>query len=270
MVTRRRILATTGVTFAGSLAGCLDREPGIEADRITPTSRESTGTEEDCGPAAQPLSALLSEDAGDSEHCFDGATPSFAVENERGEAVTVDFDLETENGFAETYDLDAGERAVESSAFESQQRIAGTVHVDGVGWTVEWSERSCRRYGVAVVPYGVEIGWIEPLEGPGDTQHDCYPWAPIPVEVGSAGEGRTVAVTITDLCAETAIEETIEIATDDRERIDDALVSGGVYDVTVDVDGGDSRTRELRDVCWGVVAAISETGEIRIEQLPID
>lgn len=252
-------------------AGCLESVPPTDGATETPVGRTPSEPEDpDCGPAELSVSELLSDDPGDPGPCFEGATPSFAVENEREEAVELDLELEAATTFEATYSLAPGERAVESRAFETAPDVAGTVTVDDETRTVSWPERSCHRYGVALLPDGVEIGWIEPLSGPGDTQHDCYPWADVPLEIGSAGVDRTITATVVDRCSSETTTETVSVAADERERIEDVLTSGGVYDVTIDVDDGDERTHTFRELCWGVVAGVGEDGEILLEQIPID
>lgn len=281
---RRRLLAATGVALASPLSGCLNRSSGGTGGRndgpVTPVGRTpSTPDEDGCGSAGPPLSARLTDNTGDPDFCFDGARPSLAVENERAERLTVTLQLDAEDedgevdgdGFAETYVLDPGARAVEPAGFEARPGIGGTVHVEDDGaWTVEWPERSCYRYGVALGPNGVEIGWVEPLKGRGDTQHDCYPGTEVPLEIQASGAERTVDVTIHDRCTGATFEDRVQIAADRRERIEDELVSGGVYDVALDVEDGGSGTYEFHDGCWGVVAGIGEDGEVELRQRAID
>ncbi|WP_259532850.1 hypothetical protein [Halalkaliarchaeum sp. AArc-CO] len=84
--------------------------------------------------------------------------------------------MEIEDGeLAETYMLEPGERVVKASGFEARSEVSGRVTIDGEErHRLLWPERSCYRHGIALGSEAIETGWVEPLEGPGDTQHDCY------------------------------------------------------------------------------------------------
>lgn len=237
---------------------------------MTPSSASPSNPDDGCGPAALSLSELFTDETGDRSFCFDGATPSLAIENERDETLTVTVDVETDGAITETYTLESGERVVERNAFEAKARLTGTVTVDGEGeQSIEWPERSCYRHGIALTPDGIEIGRIEPLSGPGDTQHDCYPGDGVPLRVRSA-DARTVTVEITDLCTGTNVTETLEPNADETARLDDVLANGGTYTVAVDVEGGQSRTHEFREDCWGVSVAVDGDGTVRVDGIAID
>lgn len=279
MRTRRETLATMGAV-TGALGGCVDilADESVDdsraGDDAEPADDESATPGEsmtagDCGTAAQSLSTLLTDEIGDPDWCFDGAKPSFVVENERKESVAVRLEIEPED-FERSYTLDPGERVVERTAFEARADITGTVTVDDQEWTVEWAERSCYRHGVALLPDDVEVGRVEPLQGPGDTQHDCYPGADIPLQVSTIGNERTVTVAVDDLCTGETTTETVTVAADERERLENEFVDGSVYEVTVDIEDGGSETEEFRDVCWGMGADVTRDGEIRLDQLAID
>lgn len=257
---RRQLLATGALALTGPLAGCLG-----SSEPITPSGTVSAPSK-DCGPASQPLSARLGDDPGDPSPCFEGATPSLVVENERDDEITVDIDVA---GFTATESLDAGERVVASSAFEAAESLSGTVTVDGERFEVEWPERSCYRHGIAIDD-SPEVGWVEPLRGPGDTQHDCYPATSVPLRVATNGESRTLNVTVTDDCADKRTERTLQLAAGTSERLDGLLESGGRYTITVDVEGGGTESYEFDDACWGVFAGVMADGTIRLGEIGID
>lgn len=272
---RRDLLAVGSGTTALALAGCPDALASSpeddEGEALTPVDREPGEPEgEGCGPASLPLSELLTDRIGDQDACFEGAEPSLVIQNERAAAVEASVDLDAEGGLSGTYSLDPGERAVEPSAFVTAESVSGTVTVDDEEWAVEWPERACYRYGIAIVPDAVEIGWVQPIQGPGDTQHDCYPGTPLDLEIGAIDGEWTVTATVTDRCTVTDREETVTVSPDGRRRLEDVFESGGVYDVTIDVDGGGSTTKAFREVCWGVSATVEADGGIRLHQLEID
>lgn len=265
-----------GTSTTSALAGCPDTLATTLGDEetsepITPVDRSpSTPERETCGSASLTLPERLSNEAGDPAACFDGAEPGLAIENGRDETIDVAIALATETDLPESISLDAGERIVETGAFVADDSVTGTLTVGDEEWELEWTEWSCYRHGVAVFEDDIEIGWIEPIHGPGDTQHDCYPGTSIPLEVGVADEKRTVTVTVVDRCAESDWEETVIVAADDREGFDDVIESGGVYEVSIDVEDGSAEQQEFHDVCWGITASVDEDGEIRLHQIEID
>lgn len=266
---RRQLLTTAGVALSASYSGCIGNVDG--EDPVTPSSGTTSEVSDDCGPAEYSLSELFTTEIGDPSSCFTGATPSVAIENERDETLTVTVNIDNEDAITETYTLASDERIVERSAFEAEAGVTGIVSIDGeVEQRVEWPDRSCYRHGIALTPDGVEIGLVEPLRGPGDTQHDCYAGDDALVSVHSVGESRTITVKIVDLCAETASTQTVDLSADESERVTGALTTGGMYDVTVDVKDGDSQTYEFYEGCWGVEISIEEDGEVRLHEMAID
>lgn len=272
---RRTLLAAVGTTASLSVAGCLETlasSPSRSADGpVVPVARNGTDhVEDNCGPASRSISELLTNQPGDPVHCFEGATPSFVIENERSDSVSVDIDLESNTTFVASYELDPNEQVVESNGFEAGESTTGTITVADETWEVDWPRRSCYRYGVSILPETVEIGWVKPISGPGDTQHDCYPGSALPIEIRSAGESRTVDIALVDRCDGTTVEESISIGAGEHDRLDNRLVSGGVYDVSVDIDGGETTAKNFDPICWGVTVRIQKDGKILIGELAID
>lgn len=270
---RRTLLAGAGSALSLSVAGCIDDirsgddgsgDPGSPSDG-TPRERG-----DHCGPASQSLSELLAEEAGDASICPADAAPSFALENERETEVTVSVNVGDGDGLAETYTLPPGERVVEPAAFETHPDLAGTITVGTAETEVAWPDRSCYRYGVSLTPDGVENGWVEPLRGPGDTQHDCYAGDDAVVYVRSEGENRTVEVTVTDRCDGGETTETFELDAGETEQTRELLTNGGVYDIDVDVEDGGSESYEFREECWGLDVTVAADGEVSMQRLAID
>lgn len=271
---RRQLLGAAAGTTGIALAGCTELL-ATAADRsddnpITPVERTAAEPDAECGLTTHALSELLTAETGDPESCFEGATPDLVIENEREESIDVDIELESEETVAESYSIAGGDRVIERNAFEATDDLRGTVTIDDEEWKIRWPERSCHRYGIAVQAEDLEIGWIDPISGPGDTQHDCYPGSTIPLEIGSVGEDRTVAVTVTDRCDETTSEYDEDLEADGHVRIDDVFESGGVYEIGVAVDGDEDVREEFDLVCWGLMVQIREDGTIAIEEIPID
>lgn len=269
---RRVFLATTGAAVSGALTGCSDvvvprSRGGI--DEITPTTGTPVELGPECGRADQPLSAILTDDPGDDAVCFDGATPSLAIENERDERLTASVELEGAGSFAETYALDAGERIVESGRLEVNSTITGTIHIDEE-YPLSWPARSCRRHGIAVTSRDISIGWVEPMRGPGDTQHDCYAGDPAPVIVRSEGQNRELTVTVTDRCSEAVTSDTVSLDADSTERLESWLTHGGRYAIEIATDGDIERQYEFDDACWGVEIVVDAAGEIHVWDIAID
>lgn len=278
---RRTLLSAVAAGGGAVLAGCLADRNGSDGADGSGGTDESNGTDGptlpspaeptttgDCGPADAPLSSLLGDETGDPGFCFEGARPDLAIANERDESVTANVRIDALDA---SYELEPGERVVERRAFEAAADREATVMLEGSDETFagRWDARSCYRHGLAVTDDGLEIGWIEPLRGPGDTQHDCYPGTGARLEVGNLGGIRTVTVIVEDRCAGTKTEETIELEKG-RETIEDALVNGGNYDVTVDVHDGGEASYEFREGCWGVSAQVEEDGSVRITSIGID
>lgn len=259
---RRQFIATVGLSLSVPLSGCLNA-PTVA---VTPSDGISA-TDANCGIVDQPLSARLTDENGE---CVDaGGTPSLEIENQRDERVTVTVDLTGGGGFSETYTLAPTERVVEQDTFEVAAGINGTVTIGSEAWPVRWPGRSCYRYGIALLSQGPRIGWVEPLAGIADTLHACYPGTEADVRIESKGKARTVTVTITDLCAGTTVTETHEIGAGEWGRVEGELVSGGMYDVTVDVESGNSKTYEYHENCRDVWTTLHEDGTISFHQRPI-
>ena len=270
---RRQLLAAATGTAAYSLAGCAELLAGgtneATPNPVTPIDRdEAEVPPADCGPADQPLSERLTNVSGNEDACFKGATPSLVIENERDESVDLDVDLGEQ--FADEYTIAAGDRRYESNAFEATADIEGRVTIDGDDWELVWADRSCYRYGIAITSEGPVIGWVKPITGPGDTQHDCYPGASIPLTIGSEAGAWTVSATIRDTCSDSTDDRTVTLEDDEHERIDDLLTSGGAYEVTIDVADGETEKISFDAVCWGVTASIRSDGTVRLDQQAID
>lgn len=270
---RRQLIATAGLTLSASLGGCLSNPTealgGQPHDEriVTPSTGSSESTGANCGPADQPLSALLTDESG--ECAGEGGAPSLVVQNERDEQVEVTIDLSGGGGFSGTYLLDRSERVVQPGAFETADGITGTVSVGDTEWSVRWPGRSCYRYGVALTSEGPRIGWVKPIGGINDTRHACYPGDAYSLQVRSKGQARTVTVTVTDVCADTTNTYTLEIGADKVKGVEDALVSGGMYDVIVDVEGGGSKTYEYHNQCWSLDATVQADGSISVQGTPV-
>lgn len=256
---RRDLLAATGGLAAG-LSGCLSR------------NGEQAGPDDDlgdgCSPADHPLSERLTDDAGG--RCHDRAEPSLVVANEREEAAAVDLELESGTTYETSLSLAAGERHVEDGPVELTDPLAGTVTVDGDSATVAWPARSCLRHAIAIGPDGVETGWIEPMAGPGDTQHDCYAGDDVALGVWNAGRERTVTITVEDRCTGETRSDTVTAEADGATRTDDLLVRGRDYDLEVSGDGVEPSTHEYVDRCWEPTIRVDADGAVAVEQVPID
>lgn len=225
----------------------------------TVTVPEPTG---ECGVANEPLSTMIEPGGGDAGSCSPDRRPSFAVENERSEPVTAAVAVRSggERVFGDTYELAPGERAVESAPATAAEIETVTVTVDGEELSGSWPELSCRRHAVAIVPDGVEVGYVPLTTGPTDANHDCYAGDPKLVRVGSEDVER-VTVTVVDHCAETVREETRTVGPRDVERIEGLLRSGGVYTVVASVEGGGAAVHEYDEGCWGVHVRVDSDGQ---------
>lgn len=273
---RRTLLATSGVGLSTSLVGCLHRG-GFgrrEDETITPSAATATAPPNECGPAALSLSELLGDESGEESRCPDGARPSVAIENERTEDVTAAVDITKDGALTESYTLESGERVIEPRAFHATEsglfrtaETRGTVRIEGEPEReVVWPARSCYRHAIAIVPDGLEIGWVEPLSGTGDVDHDCYAGDSALLRIYSLGTSRTIDVTIVDSCAETETTETFEVPESREESVvtPDLLTNGGVYEITVDVRNGPTKTHSFDEDCRGISVTVDEDGELRI------
>ena len=280
---RRRLLAMAALGV-GSLTGCI-------ADGTAPQSTESTNDTETptatptrdgvviptptgrCGTAAVPQSAQFVDDGGDSPACFEGAEPSLAIENEREDEITVTVEIESgaETVLDTTYTLPSDDRVVEQRTLTAQEDQTATVTVEGEEpETGSWTGTSCYRHGISLTSDGVSFGLVPPLSGPGDTQHDCYAGDPATISLRSEAVAQTVTVHVVDHCGETVVDETITVAADGVERLDDGIENGGLYDVIFAVDDGGVETFEFDDQCWGISAAVDENGNVTAHQTQID
>ena len=274
---RRAILAATGASVSAVVAGCLDGSLGGDTssnDAVTPTAGTHSELGEDCGPADRPLSELLTDDTGEPSRCPDGASPSFAIENERAESVSVAVELRDGETFSESYTLEPGERVVERRVFEVETDLTGTVVVDGDETALEWPETSCYRHAIALTDDGVAVGWVAPFQGPGDAQHDCYAGDDARLSLRSRRslleDPGTLAVTVTDRCRGRETTESFHLEPEDFEQIDHLLRNGAVYDVTAAFEGGEPETVAFHEDCWGVDVIVDEDEEIRFEKKLID
>lgn len=272
---KRRSVLGSSVSGAASalLAGCLGGGLGDLAssdDAVSPSSGTRSALDDGCGQADHPLAELLTDDAGDTSQCTDRTRPSFAIENARDETLSVAVSLRGGDDLSETYTLEPGERVVEVSAFAVESDLTGTVTVDGHETTVEWPAQSCLRHAVALTADGVVAGWVDPLAGPGDAQHDCYAGDDAIVSVSTGERPATVTVTATDRCGDTETTETADLLPEDVERFRTLVRNGGVYDVAVDVEEGGSETYAFEDDCWGVAVHVDEGGdpEVRASAAP--
>ena len=274
---RRAILAATGASVSAVVAGCLDRRLGdgtSSDDVVTPTVGTRSELGDDCGPADRPLSELLTDDTGEFSRCPDGASTSFAIENERTDSVSVTIELLDGDAFSESYTLEPDERVVERRAFDVGTDLTGTVVVDGDETTVEWPERSCYRHGIALTDDGVAVGWVTPFQGPGDTQHDCYAGDDALLTVRSRRsqleDPGTLTVTVTDRCHGRETTESFHLEPEDSEQVDHLLRNGAVYDVTAAFEGGEPETVAFHEDCWGVDVIVDEDEEIQFGKKLMD
>lgn len=280
---RRDLLAASGLAFSG-VGGCLARSGGTSSTTRSPTpnSPDEPTTGEPttrptpsgaCGPAAVPLSGTFTDDRGDERACFEGASAGLVVENEREELISVAVEVEGEDGtvLEVSDDLQPGDRLLERGVLPAQEEHTAHVSLDGdVVASGRWPTPSCYRHGIAVVPGSVEFGFVPPLEGPGDTQHDCYAGDDASLRVYNGEESQSVEIRVLDHCAESVREEALDLEPGAVGRVEDALVAGGNYDVTIDVADGESATYEFREDCWGVTASIDEDGAVTIRQIYVD
>ncbi|NGM67857.1 hypothetical protein G6M89_02325 [Natronolimnobius sp. AArcel1] len=262
---RRHLLATAGVVALSPLVASDDASLPSE-----PTAVDSV---ESCGPAALSVSDRLTSDHGDPPwHYVDsGLTPSVAIQNERAESLTVSVDIDQSDALTETYTLESGERIVERSVLEIDWSVTATVQIEGeTTQRVAWPHQSGYRHGIAITPDGLEVGWIPPLDGPGDTQHDCYAGDDAPITLRSRGTARTMTVTVVDRCTDTGTTDTVTVAADGMERLVGVLENGGLYDVTIDAEDGPTETYEFDETCWGLEAGIDEDGDLHVDRMMID
>ena len=301
---RRGLLGTlVGTGACALLAGCLGDEPAgtgrDENDTDSSGDDESRGddaeTGEDtndddsneipaepsggtCGPADEDLEAILTDDPGGDPMCPESMYPTLVIENVRDERIVALVTLDGVETVEEEVELEPGERALPGRIVPTTDGLEVTVEGDaddgepdseGV-MTGSWKFRSCRRHAILVGDDDVETGYVSPLSGPGDVDHDCYAGDRAGLRIYNEYVERTVTVLIDDRCAGTRHTEEVTLGVGDVESISDGLVSGGVYDVTVVLEDGTSETYEFHEECWGVGVGIDEDGEIAIHQMAID
>lgn len=267
---RRRQLLAAGAA-ATSLAGCLDGIGGPSAggssgkpNLPTPAGR--------CGSAEDPLSDHLVDDGGGSPYCYEGAKASLAIENERGAEVGVRVEITSnrEAVFERSYTLAPDERVVERRVLPAHDPHAASVTIDGEETaTGEWNDTSCFRHGVAITAEGIEFGLVQPLSGPGDTQHDCYAGDEAAITIYNSEEPTTTSLYVVDHCSETVHERTLSLGPDVAEGFSDLIVNGGIYDVIVAVDDENAAEYRFYNECWGVTAGIAPDGSVSIRQILI-
>lgn len=268
----RRVLLSSIVSGVGFAAGCLDRND---------SSQRSSGNDgapkhepcDSCGAATEPLSSQLVSEGG-TEACFDGAEPSLAIENERGESIEAAVEITVGRSespvLAEQYELKSGERVVERSALPADGDRVATVTIGDETKRGTWEGISCYRHGITVGSDTVEFGLVPPLSGPGDTQHDCYAGDSASIRIDNGARAQSVGLRVVDRCAETTVEETFEMEPNDVERVRDVIVNGGTYDITIEVEDGGSEIYAFEEECWGLSASIDTDGEVTVRQMMID
>lgn len=275
---RRDLLSTTAVGLTTPLVGCSGTNTNRNGE-VSMASSASTAPQSPagCGPAAIPLSELLTDETGDDSVCPSDGSPSFAIENERDATVSVTVDINQDGALTETYTLAPGERAIESRAFQIDdglfQRggIRTTVRIqDESEHEINWPAWSCYRHGVAITPDGLRAGWIEPLDGVGDIQHDCYAGDETVIQVYSLERPHTLTITVRDLCAGTETTETYDFDADVTELLSGFLLSGGRYEILVDVEDGPSDTYEYDGECRDVIVEVRDHDNLVISEAIID
>ena len=285
---RRELLC--GVAAGGAvLAGCLDAARGGSDDDSTAptddgpgdgTSENGSGAETtgasasgDCA-AAVPLSEQLTDEVPDDQHvvCSDDREPSLVVANEREEATTVV--VEAGEGAKRVeigpLELAPGERSVHSRvvAAGAFDELAATVDGESTTWDPEESGPLCYRRGAVVTDDGVEFGYIEPLAGPGDAQHDCYAGDPAQIAIYNEDRTAVVELSVSDHCGDDDAEFEIELEPDEVVRKREALTNGGIADVAVALDDATASHR-FDEECWGLEIGIVD-GEPEIQPMAID
>lgn len=303
---RRRLLGTLAGTGAGALlAGCLgDERNGTAREENDPNSSEDDDSRRDdaetddgtsegdsneipsepsggtCGPADKELERLLTDDPGGDSMCPESMYPTLVVENARDERIVALVELDGVETVEVEVDLGPGERADQGRIVPTTDGLEVRVAVGGNGdegepesngvLTGAWDSRSCRRHAILVGDDDIVTGYVSPLSGPGDVDHDCYAGDGAGIRIYNEYVERTVTVLIDDRCAGTRRTEEVTLGVNDVDSISDGLVSGGVYDVTVVLEDGTSETYEFHEECWGVGVGIDEDGEIAIHQMAID
>lgn len=280
---RRHLLAAAGGALAGGLAGCLGvgERPEIRTAIDRPRAdRSEPGA--GCSDALQrPLSERLIDDPGEDPGERHGtcSEPALAVANVRAAAVDVELELPLARDRARKpsqqrqieagLELQPGERVVLRHAVEPGAPLAGTVVVDGDEHAVEWPARSCRRHGLAIVPDGVEIGWIEPAAGWGGPQHFCYVGETLPVRVRNRGGARTVRVAIEDPCTGSERSQRFAFASEGSKLLDEPAVTGRDYEIEVDGIRVDAASATYEGHCQPPQVLIDRDGAVEVRPLGI-
>lgn len=175
-----------------------------------------------------------------------------------------------ETVFERSYSLEAGERAIEQEVGPAGDLESVTVTAGDAGSrSGEWAGTACYRHTAVLTGEGLETGYVSPLAGPGDTQHDCYAGDPAPIVLHSE-TARTATVTVVDHCRESVDEETVEFEGDGVARLEDALTNGGRYDVVVEVEDGGAAAAGFHDACWGLSVSIDGDGDVEIGSVEMD
>ena len=284
---RRRTLLAAGA-FLTSLSGCLNRgdisnnddtssdnESSLDdhPDTTVPLdSIETPSLGENCGPSELPLSALLTDrrrrpDAYDETCNHSSAITSLAIENERDQPIDVRVGIESADRayqFDEEYTLESDQRIVEEYEISAHDDYAVTIDIEG-GETVTgtWEGSSCFRRGIAILPDGAAIGYVEPFFGPGDASYDYYAGDDAMVIVRNGDSPQKLYIQIDDLCRDETVEKVMDIDPDGHASLHDLLTVGGVYEVTVEVEDGESATERFDKLKRPLRITISDYGRIR-------
>lgn len=285
---RRALLGAIAV--GGSLvAGCLDGNRSSTGDDGTSSSDDDGSPSNDgsavespavpsatgdCGVGTEPLSSRLVEDGGETAHCHEELTPSLELANERKASVSATLTVESdgESVFEAQYDLESGKHVLEQGTATAGELESLRLSIAGesTNLTGDWPTLSCCRHAVVLTADGMDVGYVKPLAGPADTQHDCYAGDSAAVRIHNGDAPRTVTVSIVDHCAETITEEELELDGGEVTSIDESLTSGGNYAVVVDVEDGGGDRYDFDEECWGLTASIDDEGTVEIERIGID
>ncbi|MFC4989876.1 MULTISPECIES: hypothetical protein [Saliphagus] len=248
-----------------------DENDGTHGDGDGASVPEPDGN---CGPDAEPLSSALLDRVDQNEGvCHEDLTPSFVVANEREGAVTAAVEITSgeEPIFEGSYSLGASERAIEQDVGAAADLESVTVTVEGdEELSGGWVGTACYRHAAVLTDDGLATGYVSPLAGLGDTQHDCYAGDPVSIRVSNEGSPRTATITVVDHCRESVVEESLPLEDEGVARLEDALTNGGRYDVAVEVEEGGVAVEEFRDACWGLSVSIDGEGEPEIGPVEMD
>lgn len=245
----------TGLSITTALSGFI-KPP-------SPTVTPSAGVlpaDDVCCLASQSLSTHLTDEPGP---CLTtSGTPALIIENERENSVTTTVDLSGGKDLSKTYNLAPGERIVEPDAFGIVANITGTVTIDGEMWQVHWPDPSCCRPAIALTPDDPTIGWVEPLSGIPDMRQGAYPGSPTLLRLEAEDRARTITVTVTNQCEEMSVTKTVDLPAGQVKLLDGGLVSGGKFDIMVDIEDGTTVTYTYDEAWGGVNVAVSADGTV--------